>query len=279
MMKFPSFVSPVIAITGIVATSPVLAQSQIPLEISWIGKEPPEAIEIDGVGKLVKKTAENRFVGNISAVPDDVKFYDIDVQYIEDSYPLRIKVLPTTRIVNFTISRDKPLSCSDPFVKQVERSTTNRTQALKRALTAGYMLSRPGPNNHCRTHRKRAVRARYERYVNMATYSSIFSVPNPIKTEFLVAYNNSEYAINRVRQYNRSEYEREVITIQNAAILAGESDNAVAADTTNIIITRAADNPEIKDAYFSKIDQAVVEKQFSDFNLRAATAAQMNGGL
>ncbi|MFT5329202.1 MAG: hypothetical protein ACI9TB_001513 [Parasphingorhabdus sp.] len=275
MTRFAHLLKSVAAATIFFAASPLLAQAKIPIEISWIGSESPESIEIVGVGKLTKSAAQKTFAGMIADLPAAVKFFDIDVQYIEDTYPLTVRVLPTTKIVSFTLSREKPESCSDPYVKRIERSTTSKTQALNRALTAGYMLSRPGPNNICRTHKKRAIRARYERYVNLATYSSIFSVPKTIKTEFLIAYNNSDYAKNRIKKYDKSEYEREVITLQSAALQAGKTDNGLAADATQLIIARAATSPDIKAAYFSKIDQSVVEKQLTDFKARAERDAQI----
>ena len=122
----------------------------------------------------------------------------------------------------------------------------------------------------------RAIKAQYERYVNMVTSSSNFAMPNEIRSRFLSEYQPTGRARRLVGNYDKMELDREVIILQREAVK--QRKNQLGIESTRAILTRANDNPQIEDAYFKKIEKSVIEKQLSDFESQLSAKSLSTDG-
>ena len=263
-----------VAPLALCGSSACAADQKIPLEIRLIGSDTASDISVStptSTFSLTPDTERKRWEGELSKDAQKVRVVDVSLIFGTASYPLRLRILPTTERVQFNVLFDKPESCSDPYVKSIETRASTKNDAMKRALTAGFLLARVGNIDNCDTHSKRVKKARYERYVNLMQLSFEFLVPPQIESEFIDSTQDRVKTKQLVDIYRVLEAGRDVEALQagvKEAKLAGHFDVALA--NSEIIEGRAKKDEESASVIYAKIERNELKDQTDDLRVMAA---------
>ena len=255
-----------------------LAQNQIPVVVRWEGDTQPSEITVQedsGPIRLRTNASARSFEGNIPASPRTIRQVPLEIRYGSVTFPLELRVRPATRNIEFTIISNRPESCSGVYVTAVQQYTTSPEMAMRRALSATYMLAREVPPDNCTHHRAAVLQARYQRYVNLMRWSPHFVIPSSIEISFLeemaqLGQGNTARAL-----VDRS---REQQVASNAMVL---QDDVFAALRGNSVETALASSQAIQDLaqddataaeviFGSQIGRDALARQISDLSTRVA---------
>jgi hypothetical protein len=263
-----------IASLSLAGSASFAADQAIPLQINLLGTEAASDITIStpqSTDSLTPNSTRLVWTGTLTKERAKEKFVDVNLVYGTASYPLRLRVLPSTIRVQFDVVFNQPESCSRPFVDAVDKVAVTKTEAMKLALTAGFMLARPGPTDNCKTHETRLKKARYDRYVNLMQRSFEFVVPPQITDDFIASATDKAKATRLAANYDTLERQRSVEALQAGVLLAQERGAYdVALANSEIIEASAKADTASADIVYSKIDRSAVENQVEAFRTIAA---------
>jgi len=165
------------------------APQTIPLTVRW-QTIAPQAVSIvtpTGNRELVRDDSKKGFTGTVP-VPDElVGTQTVLVEYDGQSFPLLLNVRKTMSSIEFLVDHDSVPSCANLYVRGVEQVADNMNDAMRRMLTAAYMLSFPPPDRDCAGDRRmRSVKARFDRNQNLATTSlGLFAISDDVRQALL----------------------------------------------------------------------------------------------
>jgi hypothetical protein len=176
----------------IAALAPLTASAQtsktIPLIIHWSAPQPHRVSLTDdgGVSELTHDAGSTTFTGTLAVPTRLVEQRTILLNLDNDTFALILNVRKGLNRVEFTVATDRPPSCADLLVRQVEAYTDNITDALRMMLRASAMLKIP-PDNQCFADRlPRTIKARFDRNANLVQYSNgLFAIDPEAKTALL----------------------------------------------------------------------------------------------
>ena len=178
-----------LAVAALLTASTAAAAQTIPITVRWQKVEPDTVAIVtpDGTRQLSKDRDRKLFTGRI-ALPDTlVATRTLLLGYDNKSFPLYLNVRKAAQEIEFLADRDDVPSCAILYVERVEAVADNMEDAMRRMLTAAYMLSLPPPDRECQGPRKkRSAKARLDRNQNLATTSAgLFRISDDARQDVL----------------------------------------------------------------------------------------------
>ncbi|MBP2278126.1 MULTISPECIES: hypothetical protein [Sphingomonas] len=195
----------------IAALAPLAASAQtsqtIPLIVHWSAPQPHRVSLTDdgGVSELTHDASSTTFTGTLAVPNGLVEQRTLLLNLDNDTFALILNVRKSLSRVEFTVTTDRPPSCADLLVRQVEAYTDNITDALKMMLRATAMLKIP-PDDQCVADRlPRTIKARFDRNANLVQYSNgLFAIDPEAKTALLRSGIRSAPALAMAAEHNAS---------------------------------------------------------------------------
>jgi hypothetical protein len=249
---------------GALLASPALAQNRIDLVASWVGGRPPDSLSIREPGELkiyrrqgnaIRATVPRSRTGNL-LLPAEVAYGSVTL-------PLLLQVRPNSTRISFSLILDEPESCSQPHAEAVGVAASTQDDAMRRALTAGFMLRRTGQSNTCRDYRLAVLEARHRRYAELAR-SPDFRIPDVVRQEWLQAAGQAPEVQRAIQLAERQQLQLRIMTLQNDVLETHLKDPAVAAASSRLILAAAEADPEVAEITYGLVGRSALIRQTND---------------
>jgi hypothetical protein len=258
----------VLVLAAATLSLPAWAQGRIELVATSVGRT-PDSLSVQEPGEL--KTYQ--FKGNTvrATIPhsrSEVIRLPAWVRYGDVSLPLLLQVRPRSTRISFLLSIDQPESCSLPHAQAVSASAATPDAAMRRALTAGFMLWRTGQFNTCRDHRNTVLEARFRRYMELAS-SPDFQIPQVVKREWLEASNYSPSVQRVIALAERTQQEVRVVALQEDVRAAQFDDPVLAANSSRLMLAAAEESADVAEITYGLITRRALTRQTFDLQVRA----------
>jgi hypothetical protein len=175
-MKMMSRLLLLIGWTAAAATAAVGQTPAVPLKVRWSGTPPTNVVlELSG-SDVPLSPMPNHFAGTIPPAAGSLAKVPLVARYGQLGVKLMLVVRRGTRFLDFELPYSAPGSCHHSFVSNAERPAQSRSDALRAMLIAHYLLQLPSPNDCSDDFRRRLLRARHERNVELTKNSDFFDI-------------------------------------------------------------------------------------------------------
>jgi hypothetical protein len=255
-------------------TTPLKAQQNSPpgavhVVIRWTGHNAPTMVNRPNGAPFAKQ--QSYFEGSLPLPASGVAFQDLDVNFGDESYPLRLRLYASLQDVDLTVAVDEPKSCADVFLKRLEKPTLTEIASIRAAFTLNRLIGRAGENS-CDHWPLRAEKARYDRYYNAMERSEVLVIPDAVKASYLDAAgpgtvrDNVEKVIEAGDEAERRRY---AVSVQRIVLAATEQRNWNAAYEASAELLQSSQQPELAAPIAKEISVSALAKQTTDLAIRA----------
>jgi hypothetical protein len=247
---------------------PTDARAQpIKVVIRWTGQTAPTAVNVPNGAPFTKQS--DHFEGALARPNSGVKFQDLDVNFGDESYPLRLRVYPALDDVDITVALEPVKSCADVYLRQLEKPTLTEIASVRAAFTLNNLVGRVGQNS-CSLWPLRAEKARYDRYYNAMERSDVLVIPEAVKAAYLSAAGPASGQVQQViASGDEAEQRRYARSVQRVVIEAAKQGDYSTAARASSDLLDASRQPEYSSAVAKEIRPAVLSKQTTDLSIRA----------
>ena len=245
------------------------ARGSVDVVVRWQGGNAPSMVN-EASGPPFDKSPDS-FKGSVAAPPAGVRFDDLDVNFEDQSYPLRLRLHPGLERVDVTVAVDRPKSCANVFLKALEKPTLTEIASIRAAFTLNELIGRSGQNS-CDKWPLRAEKARYDRYYNAMERSEVLVIPESVKSAYLSAA-RSETDRAGIQQIiaggEEAERQKYAIALQRRVLTAKRNGDFNQAFQASAQLLSASRDPKYSAAIAKQIDPAVLQKQTTDLGTLA----------
>lgn len=252
------------------AASQSVAQGTIPVILSIEGELSPDRAKGPDGTPFVERVGF--LEGSVPRPASGAKYYNLEVVYDDHSYPLTIRVNRATSEVRIPISIERPKSCSDFYLEKRERISSTQSNALRDALTLGFMIETRSGTDSCDARLYRAARARFDRYYDAMVASDFIVIPKSIEEALLASarigghLTQAQVRIERGRSEGSKRYAVVIQrNIENAETIEGKL-------LQSLLLKEALEDLRFKEPITSVISEDVIIKQVKDFELKTDVA-------
>jgi hypothetical protein len=256
------------------ATAPLPAQQNVPpgmvhVVIRWSGQNAPTMVNRPNGAPFAKQ--QSYFEGTLPLPVSGVAFQDLDVNFGDESYPLRLRLYPSLQDVDLAVAFDQLKSCADVYLKRLEKPTLTEIASVRAAFTLNQLIGRAGENS-CDRWPLRAEKARYDRYYNAMERSDVLVIPDAVKSSYLnaagtgAARDNVEKVI---AAGDEAEHRRYAVSVQRVVLAATQQRNWSVAYKASAELLQSSQQPQLAAPIAKEIDAGALAKQTTDLAIRA----------
>ena len=256
---------------------PLRAQQNTPpgvvhVVIRWSGQDGPTMVNRPNGAPFAKQ--QRYFEGTLPLPVSGVGFQDLDVNFGNESYPLRLRLHPSLKDFDLTVAFDQLKSCANVYLKRLEKPTLTEIASVRTAFTLNQLIGRTGENS-CDRWPLRAEKARYDRYYNAMERSDVLVIPDAIKSSYLNAAGTGGARDNIERVIaagNEVEHRRYAVSVQRVVLAASERRNWSVAYKASAELLQSSHQPQLATPIAKEIDAGALAKQTADLAVRAGVA-------
>lgn len=240
--------------------------------IRWSGQNAPTMVNRPNGAPFAKQ--QTYFEGALPLPASGVAFEDLDVNFGNESYPLRLRLYPSLQDVDLTVAFDQLKSCADVYLKRLEKPTLTEIASVRAAFTLNQLIGRAGENS-CDRWPLRAEKARYDRYYNAMERSDVLVIPDAIKSSYLNAAGTGATRDNVekvIAAGDEAEHRRYAVSVQRVVLAATEQHNWSVAYKASAELLQSSQQPQLAAPIAKEIEAGALAKQTTDLAIRAGVA-------